>query len=187
MRNDDASERGAGQSTIRPAGQISKVELARRLGIAERNVYVRLASKTTSRDIAEKIAKHYGGKPEDYLRAPRRRGRTRSYPFRDFIRDEFEQAHEAWKQGLPDDKNPHADVMHILYTMYCGRVDPKPPADFLTLESLLNFIMRTGKFRIEERDSVALLWKLFRLWREEQLYLERVFAIECGDAPDDFG
>src|SRR5689334_6103803 len=49
-------------------GNISKSELARRLKLSERYVHTLLKGKTASRDLAERIAKHYGGEPEDYLR-----------------------------------------------------------------------------------------------------------------------
>src|SRR5262245_60497510 len=70
-------------------GKISKAELARRLKISERHSHTLLRNGTASRDLAERIARHYGGEVEDYLRPPKRRGRTRPYVFREFINDKF--------------------------------------------------------------------------------------------------
>jgi hypothetical protein len=54
------------------------------------------------------------------------------------------------------------------------------------LEGLISFIGSSATIPIEQRDNAARLWKLFRLWREEQLHMERVSEIEC-EASDDFG
>jgi|SRR5579871_871129 len=166
-------------------GKISKCELARRLRLSERYVHTLFKNKTPSRELAERIARLYGGEAEDYLRAPRPRGRARPHPFRSFIEQKVEEDEmAACDTGTSRDE---CGLLAFAFcNMYIGFKPPKPPADFVTMESLVSFVASTGHFSIEQRDNVGRLWKLFRLWREEQLYMERIWEIENEEA-NEFG
>jgi hypothetical protein len=148
----------------------TKAALAHKLGISERHVHTVLRERTSSRALAEKIATYWGGEAEDYMRPLRRRGRQRAHIFREFI---FASGEEEMN------KEQYCVLMNFFW-MYKGAQEPLPPDDFDDLESLLTFT-RNARLNIEARDAAPLLWRRFRVWREYQLYLERVFEIECED------
>jgi len=169
---DHISARPRAQLTSARGGKITKVALAAALGIVERQVHAIFRNGTTSRDYAERIAKLWGGRTEQFLRPPRRRGRRRLHPFRDFIS-------EADKSDVEGDAADYLAVEFAL--MYGGMKGANvPPDDFETLEALANFV-RNAALDIESRDAASILWKRFRVWREYHLYLERVYAIEMEE------
>lgn len=161
----------------------TKKELARRLGIAERYVHTVLAQGTTSLDLAKRIAEHWGGEPSKYLRRDRRRKAVdhvawfmkvgaADFPFRDFIIEDADE-HEGQERDTAD------WLIFNLSTLYEKAEEDQPPADFDSLESLLMFI-RNLELDLESRDSIALVWKRFKLWR-----IGRVAALAAFDVEDE--
>jgi len=153
--------------------KMTTTALAIELGCSRATAHSYINEGGPSREMAERIAALRGGEPEDYLRGSRRRGRRRPYPFKQFV---FEEEGEGGtEQDAADCVILNlAAIYDGLPLLANGRKYPRPPDDFESLEALIGFA-RGADFA---RDSLDVVWKRFRVWREYQLYLERVWAIE---------
>lgn len=157
------------------ASEITNAALAAELGVSERYIYAVLKNGTTSLRLAKRIARLRGSNPQDYLRKPKRRGRKRQYPFRDFV-------NTAMARG-GDDVDHFLMRLQLKYAMGNSEtVEARrsaPPDDFEGVEALLSFLKAAGM--THKAELVRSAWKRFRIWRVEQRAAEEVAAIELED------
>lgn len=158
---------------------MTKLAVAKAMGLSERHLHRMLRAKTASRERAEQLAHHLGGVPGDYLRAARPRGRqphASNYPFASFI--------AAFGAEISEDIGMLSQLSDAFLRAF-AELERKyehqqAPHDFESFEHFLGFMERADFCGDSQRQGLA-IWRRFRIWRVQQECAERIFAIEIGD------
>lgn len=139
----------------------SNKRLAEALGTSVRYVRMLRSDGTTLPETAKTMAAILGGKPESYMRRPRRRGRradlvaimmkipAEECGFTDFVADPPE--------GIDDGTQEMVAVLQA-----------RGARDFQSLEALVAFI-DTLEFESVGVESAATVWRAFKIWRIDRI------------------
>jgi hypothetical protein len=154
----------------------AKADLNRRLtealGTSARYVRMLRSEGTTVRATAETMAKILGGKPETYLRPPRRRGRRADLValLMKAPADGCDFPHFVAEP--PEDLDEQSSEM-------IGVLRARGAADFKSLEALVAFV---GALEFESVDMgcAADVWRAFKRWRVMRIATLACFAVDEG-------